>query len=343
MSTGAARGDLLPYPYRTERTSLAAEGAGRSVGDMEVPVRGAARTAPLGVRGVGALVGAYFALTKPRILVLLLVTALCAMFVARQGFAPFGLTLATLAGLGLSCGAANAVNMWYDQDIDRVMARTQGRPIPAGRVRPVDALWFGLVAEAVSVLFLYLAVNPLAALLSFAGFVYYVVIYTFWLKRRTPQNIVIGGGAGAFPPLVGWAAVTGHLAWAPALMFLIVFLWTPPHFWALALYRQDDYRRAGIPMMPVVRGERATKWQSLAYAAALLACSVALYATHVVGEAYLVVAVVAGLAFLAMNVRLLAERLPEVKWAKRTFHVSLLYLTVVFVAMVLDVPGLIRL
>ena len=291
-------------------------------------------------RSLGGLARAYLALSKPRILVLLLITALCAMVVAQGGVPPLFRTLWALAGLGLSCGSANAVNMWFDRDIDRVMHRTQGRPLPTGALRPGEALAFGIAGQVVAFAVLYLWVGGLAALLSLAGYVYYVGIYTVWLKRRTPQNIVIGGGAGAFPPLVGWAAVTGHLSWAAWLMFLIVFLWTPPHFWALALYRQDDYERAHIPMMPVVRGERATKGQSLVYAVLLVAASVALYATHVVGVVYLVVALGLGVGFVAVNVRLLGERLPDVTWARRAFQFSLAYLTLVFGAMVLDVPRL---
>ena len=285
---------------------------------------------------------ALVALTKPGILVLLLITAACAMVVAAGGVPPLGRSLLALVGLGLSCGSANAVNMWYDRDIDRVMERTRGRPLPTGVLRPAEALTFGLLGEVVSIALLWAVVGPLPALLSFLGYAYYVGIYTFWLKRRTPQNIVIGGAAGAFPPLVGWAAVTGHLSWAAWLMFLIVFLWTPPHFWALALYRQDDYRRAHIPMMPVVRGERATKWQSLAYAVVLLAASVALYLTHVVGVVYLAVALAMGLGFVAVNIRLLRERPPDTAWARTVFRFSLAYLTIVFAAMVLDVPHLLH-
>ncbi len=301
----------------------------------------AARAASVDVRDWGTLGRAYLALTKPRIVALLLVTALCAMIVADGGLPPLGRTLWTLFGLGLSCGSANAVNMWYDRDIDRVMVRTRRRPLPTGVLRPADALWAGVIGQAASIVVLALLAGRLAALLSFLGYAYYVGVYTLWLKRRTPQNIVIGGGAGAFPPLVGWAAATGHLSWAAWLMFLIIFLWTPPHFWALALYRQEDYRRARIPMMPVVRGERATKWQSLAYAVLLVAASATLYLTGVVGVAYLAVALALGLGFVALSVRLLFERLPDVTWAKRAFHFSLAYLTIVFAAMVLDVPHLI--
>jgi protoheme IX farnesyltransferase len=282
----------------------------------------------------------YLQLMKPRIVVLLLVTTFCAMLVAADGVPNARVVLAGLLGLGLSSGGANAVNMWYDRDIDRVMQRTQNRPVPAGRLSARNALWFGIACEAVSVAVLAVWTTPLAALLSFAGFLYYVVVYTMALKRRTPQNIVIGGGAGAFPPLVGWAAVAGSLGAAPLFMFLIVFLWTPPHFWSLALFRQDDYRRAHIPMMPVARGERATRVQSVAYATLTLLASVALYATGVVTAGYLVAALAAGLVFVLLTVRSLAERLPEVTWAKRTFRFSLLYLALVFGAMVLSVPGL---
>lgn len=283
----------------------------------------------------------YVELTKPGILVLLLVTELCAMLVARRGIPSPGLLLAALVGLGLSSGGANAVNMWYDRDIDRVMLRTQARPLPSGRLRPGQALAFGIIAEAVAMGILWIGTGILPALLSLGGFAYYVGVYTFWLKRRTPQNIVIGGGAGAFPPLIGWAAVTGHLGAAPLLMFLIIFFWTPPHFWSLALYRQEDYRRAGIPMMPVVRGEVATKRQSLVHGGLLVLASLLLYATGAVGPVYLAAAAALGAVFLAMLTILGRERLPQVTWAKRTFRFSLLYLTLLFAAMVLDVPGLI--
>ena len=308
---------------------------------IEQPVTGTVIALRTGAR-VGWLSTAsdYLQLMKPRIVVLLLVTALCAMLVAADGLPSWRVMLAGLLGLGLSGGGANAVNMWYDRDIDRVMRRTQNRPVPAGRLSAQSALWFGIACEAVSVAVLALWTNPLAALLSLGGFVYYVVVYTMGLKRRTPQNIVIGGGAGAFPPLVGWAAVTGGLGLATLFMFLIVFLWTPPHFWSLALYRHDDYRRARIPMMPVARGERTTKVQSVAYAVLTVLASVALYATHAVTSIYLVAALAAGAAFVFVTVRSLAERLPEVAWAKRTFRFSLLYLAVVFGAMVVSVPGL---
>jgi protoheme IX farnesyltransferase len=278
----------------------------------------------------------FLALTKPGILALLLVTEACAMAVAAHGVPPLGRAAAALLGLFLTAGGANAVNMWYDRDIDPVMERTRRRPIPAGRVRPEAALAFGLALGAAGALELALTVGALAAGLALAGYVYYVVLYTMWLKRRTPQNIVIGGGAGAFPPLVGWAAITGHVGVPAVLMFLIVFLWTPPHFWALALYRDEDYRRAGVPMLPSVAGPRAAKVQSLVYALLLVVASALLYATGAVGLGYLIVALALGLAYVTLLLRLLGERPPAFRLARLAFRYSLLYLAVLFAAMVLD-------
>ena len=280
----------------------------------------------------------YVVLTKPRIIVLLVITAYCAMVVAGGKVPHVGLTLVTIIGLAMSTGGAHAVNMWYDRDIDQLMERTKRRPVAAGRMDPVNALVFGIVLELVSFIGLGLLANWMAAAASLAGFLFYVFVYTIWLKRRTPQNIVIGGAAGAFPPLVGWAAVTGQVGVAAWLMFLIVFLWTPPHFWSLALYKQDDYKRAGIPMMPVVRGERTTKIQSLLYSVLLLVASLFLYMTHVVNVVYLVAAIVLGVTFIGYNVYCWRERAPEVTWAKRTFKFSLIYMMLIFVAMVVAVP-----
>lgn len=290
--------------------------------------------------GLLGVVKDYAALTKPGIVLLLVITAYCAMVVAARGIPGIGVTAATLVGLALSSGGANSINMWYDQDIDRVMHRTQGRPVPAGRLAAGQALAFGVVCEAVSVAILVRWVNPLTAALSLGGFVYYVFIYTMWLKRRTPQNIVIGGGAGAFPPLVGWAAITAGVSPAALLMFLIIFMWTPTHFWSLALYRRDDYDRAHIPMMPVAAGEEVTKTQSLIYAGLTLAASLALFFTHTVGVLYLVVALVLGIGFVFFAGMSYRERLPDTLWARRTFHFSLAYTTLVFAAMVLSVPGI---
>lgn len=304
---------------------------------LPVATRSAARS---GARSLVATASDYVQLMKPGIVLLLLITAFCSMIVAAHGLTAPRTLIAALVGLALSSGGANAVNMWYDQDIDRVMLRTQRRPVPAGRMAPERALWFGVACQVVSFALMWRTVGALAALLSLAGFAYYVFIYTMWLKRTTPQNIVIGGAAGAFPPLVGWAAVTHGLALAPVLMFLVVFLWTPPHFWSLALYRQEDYRRAGIPMMPVVAGERTTKAQSLAYAVLTLLASSALAATGAVAPWYLAIVVPAGVAFVFFSLATWRERLPAVAWAKRTFRFSLLYLAAVFGAMVLSVPGL---
>lgn len=279
------------------------------------------------------------ALLKPKIVFLLLVTAWCAMAVAHGGLPPIQLTLFTLLGLGLSAGGAHAVNMWYDRDIDRLMVRTQNRPVAAGRVPARRSLALGVGLEVASLALLILTVDKLAAALSLAGFLYYVFVYTMWLKRRSPLNIVIGGGAGSFPPLVGWAAVTGHVSLSAVLMCLVIFLWTPPHFWSLALYRQTDYRAAGIPMMPVARGERTTKWQSLGYALLLLLISIALFKQEREGPVYFVLAIALGVWFAVLVAFQLRERLPSVKWAKRTFRFSLLYLGLLFVAMVAGAHG----
>lgn len=278
---------------------------------------------------------AYMELTKPGIVVWLLITAYSAMVVGHHGFPSIGVTVFTLVGLGLSAGGAHAVNMWYDRDIDQIMRRTRRRPVVTGRVSPRNALIFGIACGTVSFVGMGLLVNWLAAAASLGGYLFYVFVYTIWLKRRSAQNIVIGGAAGAFPPIVGWAGATGHLGIAPGLMFLLIFMWTPPHFWALALYKQEDYKNAHIPMMPIVRGPRVTKIQSLVYAVLSLAVSVALYLTHTVGHVYLAVAVVLGILFIMYNIRLLREPPTELAWAKKTFRFSLIYIAALFVAMVM--------
>ncbi|NMP20858.1 heme o synthase [Sulfobacillus harzensis] len=277
---------------------------------------------------------AYLELTKPGIVVWLLITAYCAMIVGHRGIPPLAETVYTLVGLGMSAGGAHAVNMWYDRDIDQVMRRTRRRPVVTGRVSPTQALTFGIVLGAVAFVGMGTLVNWLAASASLGGYLFYVFVYTMWLKRRSPQNIVIGGAAGAFPPIVGWAGATGHLGLASGLMFLLIFMWTPPHFWSLALYKQDDYRNAKIPMMPIVRGPRSTKIQSLVYALLSMAVSIALYLTHTVGRVYLGAAVVLGIAFVVYNIRLLREPPGELAWAKKTFRFSLIYIAALFVAMV---------
>ncbi|MCL6453984.1 MAG: heme o synthase [Alicyclobacillus sp.] len=278
---------------------------------------------------------AYLTLTKPRIVVLLVFTGYAAMIVAAGGLPNFRVTLLGLLGLGLAAGGSAALNMWFDRDIDAVMTRTAKRPLPAGIVSAPAAFGFALLLGVASVVLLATTVNALSAWLAGAGYVYYGVVYTMLLKRHTPQNIVLGGGAGAFPPLVGVAAVTDHLSWMAVLMFAVIFLWTPSHFWGLALYKNEDYTRAGVPMMPVVRGARATKRQMVAYAVALLAVSVAMAPAMRSPLVYAVVAAAFGGWFLYVNLRLLREPDSEMAWAKRTFFASLLYLPAVFTAMAL--------
>ncbi|MCL6454898.1 MAG: heme o synthase [Alicyclobacillus sp.] len=298
-------------------------------GDRQWPGTGTLRPADF-----RSTVRSFVVLTKPKIQGLLLFTAFCAMLLADRGLPNVRVLVCTLVGLGLSGAGSAAINMWYDRDIDSVMSRTADRPIPNGEVAPMAALVYGMGLVVVSFAWLLVTVNWLAAVTTLAGAFYYAVIYTMWLKRRTPQNIVIGGGAGAFPPLVGWAGATGHLSLAAWLMFAIIFLWTPPHFWALALYKNEDYTRAGIPMMPVVRGERSTKIQSLLYAVALALVAVGFARVSHLGWKYTLVAVVANLVFLAFNVRLCFERDGQLRWAKRTFLASVIYLPILFVAMV---------
>ena len=289
------------------------------------------------------LLGDYLALTKPRILLLLLITGGCAMVVARGALPPLAVLLPTLAGLALSCGGANAINMWYDRDIDPIMARTRHRPIPAGRLRPEAALAFGIACQAASLLLLGLLVNGLAAGLALAGFVYYVFIYTMWLKRRTPQNIVIGGAAGAFPPVIGWAAATGHVGLLPVLLFAIIFFWTPPHFWALSLFASADYQKAGVPMLPVVAGQKATRLAVMRYTLWLVPLSLLPYVLHLAGPVYGASAMVLGLAFVWYSWRVLRDRqdengvsLTRDAPAKAAFKFSILYLFLIFGALVLD-------
>ena len=285
----------------------------------------------------GARVEDYLALLKPRVMSLVVFTALVGMLVAPGGINPF-IGLIAIACIAIGAGASGALNMWYDADIDAVMSRTQNRPIPAGRMTRGEALAFGLILSVFSVTLLGLATNWVAgAFLAFTIF-FYVVVYTMWLKRSTPQNIVIGGAAGAFPPMVGWAAVTGTLSWESFALFLIIFLWTPPHFWALALYKQGDYGAAGIPMMPNVAGETSTKWQILGYSVVLAASSLLPVWLGFSGWLYGAVAAVTGLSFIWLSLRLL--RAPDSVSMRRTartlFTYSLSYLFVLFLALFTD-------
>ncbi|MCL6594067.1 MAG: heme o synthase, partial [Alicyclobacillus sp.] len=270
---------------------------------------------------------------------LLLYTALAAMVVAQGGLPPWHLMVATLGGLGLAAGGSAAINMWYDRDIDGVMERTAQRPLPAGLVQPRAVLLFGLALGVAGSAWLASAVNGLAAALTATGYVYYAVVYTILLKRRTPQNIVIGGGAGAFPPLVGWVAVTGHLALPAWLMFAVIFLWTPSHFWGLALFRQTDYERASVPMLPVVRGVRHTIRQMSLYAGLLTVAALALTPAVQHRTAYLLLALLLHTAFAACHVCLWRSQADPRSWAQRTFFASLVYLPVLFAGLAVCAIG----
>jgi heme o synthase len=275
----------------------------------------------------------YLTLTKPRIMTLLLLTGAAGMFVGAQGVPPLGLFAVTMLGLALACGGASALNHVLDRDIDALMgSRTQERPVAAGRVSPEQALEFGILLSAVSFALLASAVNVLTAVLALVGNLFYVLVYTRWLKRSTPQNIVIGGAAGAVPPLVGYAAATGSLALPALWLFLIVFLWTPPHFWALALMIKNAYAAAGVPMLPVVRGDRETARQIVLYSLAMVAFTV--FVGIWLGLLYTVAAVVLGAVFVALSL-LLRRDLSRAR-AKVLFHYSLLYLALLFTAAALD-------
>jgi len=278
------------------------------------------------------LVSDYVELTKPKVQSLLIFTTVTTMYVA--GDPALGLVALTCLGGYLSAGGAGAVNHFYDRDIDAGMARTADRPVPAGRIAPYAALIFGLVLAALAVAILWIGVNPLAAALSFSGFLGYTLVYTVWLKRRTPQNIVIGGAAGAVPPLVGWAATTGSLSWTALYLFAIVFYWTPPHFWALSLLMKDEYARANVPMLPVVRGEVETRKQILLYSLLLYAVTQLPFCAGGFGAFYLVASVTLGGAFVAAAVVL--YRRADRKSALRLYLFSLLYLALLFAAMVVD-------
>jgi protoheme IX farnesyltransferase len=309
---------------------------------MSLASEGAELTRPLGpvlAPAEPSLAGVedYIALLKPRVMSLVVFTALVGLLVAPGHVHPVvGFT--ALLCIAIGAGASGALNMWYDADIDAIMKRTLRRPIPAGRILPGEALAFGSTLAVGSVLVLGVLVNWLAAaLLAFTIF-FYVFIYTMWLKRSTPQNIVIGGAAGAFPPVVGWAAVTGDVSLAPVLMFLIIFLWTPPHFWALGLLSTDDYRRAGVPMLPVVAGPDATRLQILLYTLVLAPVGLTPTLFGFAGLVYGAVALVCGAIMLALAWRVYRERTgPDAaSAAKRLFAFSLLYVFVMFAALLLD-------
>jgi protoheme IX farnesyltransferase len=278
------------------------------------------------------------ALTKPKVQSLLLLTTVTTMLVAGEVTGrgvSVGLILATCLGGYLSAGGAGAVNHWYDRDIDAQMARTATRPIPSGRIAPATALWFGIALGLLGFAWLWLTTNLLAASLSFSGFLGYTLMYTVWLKRRTWQNIVWGGAAGAVPPLVGWAAVAGGLTGLPIYLFAVVFFWTPPHFWALSLLMKDEYAKVGVPMLPVVRGEAETRRQIVLYSVLLYAVTQLPFCAGGLGAVYLVASLVLGGTFIAGAVTL--QRRADRRAALRLYLFSLLYLALLFGAMVADV------
>jgi heme o synthase len=287
------------------------------------------------VRGSCASIGDYVALTKPRVMSLVVFTALVGLMVAPSGIDPFAGVVALLC-IAAGAGAAGALNMWYDADIDALMARTAARPIPSGRVSRSEALVFGLVLGTCAVLSLGTFLNmAAAALLAFTIF-FYVVVYTMWLKRRTPQNIVIGGAAGALPPVIGWVAAAGDIGLEPLILFLIIFLWTPPHFWALSLNLAGEYARAGVPMLPVVAGRAETKRQILLYSALLAAVSLLPWALGFAGAIYGAAAAMLGasMIFLSWQVRRSDDR--ERQPARRLFVFSMLYLVLLFGVLLMD-------
>jgi len=281
--------------------------------------------------GSAATVADYIALLKPRVMSLVVFSGLAGMVVAPGHLHPV-LALTALLCIAVGAGAAGAVNMWYDRDIDAVMARTQARPIPQGRVDPDEALAFGVVLSVAPVLLMGIAVNWVAAAILGCASAFYIFVYTMWLKRRTPQNIVIGGAAGAFPPMIGWAAVTGDVSLGSILLFALIFFWTPPHFWALALFRSGDYAKAGVPMLPVVAGERETKRQMLAYTVLLLPLAVAPYFVGIAGPVYLAGSAVLGVLFLGFAVKVMRDETH--KSAKQMFAFSILYLFLLFAILI---------
>ena len=282
-----------------------------------------------------ARVGAYVALTKPRIIELLLITTLPTMILAKGGLPGVWLMIATLVGGALAAGGANAINMYVDRDIDKLMHRTAKRPLVTGVIAPRNALVFAITLEVVAFVELWVWVNLLSAVLAVSATLFYVFIYTLWLKRTSKQNIVIGGAAGAMPVLVGWAAVTNSLAWAPVVLFGVIFMWTPPHFWALAFKYKDDYEAAHVPMMPVVATFRRTAVEIMVYTLIMVGLTLLLAPVAHLGLLYVVSAVVLGVGFIAMAARMWVRATP--KASMQLFSYSITYLTLLFVIMAVDV------
>jgi protoheme IX farnesyltransferase len=284
---------------------------------------------------LGSRVGAYVALTKPRIIELLLITTLPTMIVAQRGLPPVKLMAATLLGGALAAGGANAINMFIDRDIDKLMHRTRKRPLVTGAIAPRNALIFAISLEVLAFVELWAWVNLLSAALAVSATLFYVFVYTMWLKRTSSQNIVIGGAAGAVPVLVGWAAVTDSLSWTPVVLFAIIFVWTPPHFWALAVKYKDDYQAASVPMLPAVATFKRTAREILVYSVILVGVSLLLAAVGRLGVIYIVAAAVLGVVFVALALRLWTRATP--KAAMQLFSYSITYLTLLFVFMAVDI------
>jgi len=297
---------------------------------MSVEIRGVAQVI---AQPAGARVSDYLALLKPRVMSLVLFTGIAGLMVAPGEIHPVVAFVALLC-IAVGAGASGAINMWYEHDIDALMSRTRLRPIPQGRIAPATALGFGVTLAVGSVVVMGLVVNLVAAGVLATTIAFYILVYTMWLKRRTPQNIVIGGAAGAFPPVVGWAAVTGDLSLAPAILFAIIFLWTPPHFWALSLYRSVDYERAGVPMLPVVEGAAATKHQMLLYTLLLTPAALAPWLIGLSGWLYATGAAVLSVAFIGHAVLVLLATTDAA--ARRMFGFSILYLFLLFALLVVD-------
>jgi heme o synthase len=304
------------------------------VSDVAIPTEAVGAEA----QAAGARVADFIELLKPRVMSLVVFSGFAGLMVAPGDLHPVLAAVAVLC-IAVGAGASGAINMWYDRDIDAIMQRTRKRPIPAGRVDPQEAVSFGIVLAIGAVTLMALAVNWLAAGLLALTIAFYVFVYTMWLKRRTPQNIVIGGAAGAFPPMIGWAAVTGEISLASIALFLLIFMWTPPHFWALALYRAGDYAKAGVPMLPVVAGARATKLQMLVYTVLLFPLALAPWALGLAGAVYAAAAVMLGLLFILAAVRVWFDS--GERAARQMFAFSILYLFLLFTLLIVDrTPGL---
>jgi protoheme IX farnesyltransferase len=278
----------------------------------------------------------YIALLKPRVMSLSIFTAICGILMAPGTIHPF-IAFITVLCISIGAGASGCLNMWYDRDIDGIMQRTKERPLPAGRLHPDNALAFGLILAGASVMVLGLAVNWLSAMLLAFTIFFYIVVYTMWLKRSTAQNIVIGGAAGALPPVIGWAAVTNHVGIESLILFTIIFLWTPPHFWALSLYRHDDYLRANIPVLPVKAGEHSTKKHIVVYTILMILATIAPYAIHMASALYLYCALMLGGIFLGLALQL--YRAAGINKAIRLFGYSITYLFLIFLSLTIDIWG----